>query len=381
MMKLSLLLTVTSLPAVLFGAAVNAAPNGNVGIGRDDDGQPGLHGSSSAFLTGDDLGVVPPSKVSLVQEDPSAVKEAAAVTLRGVLRSHFGFTGKESIVPIHSQPIRTDKQNIVHIRYKQLVEGLPLEGASISIHFDGRSGRVKAVNGEFHTSEALDGSGKDGNALDCEAAMEIALLDYKEQAGTSDVGMWNGDCQFAAVQGRDGKPYLAYKRLYEIEPVAETIDNQTTSEYRRDLIFAERFSGQLVAVHPTIAGARTMTTYHCHNQDYDGCTVATTSPDKISFGDPPLDDAHNHVIDVYDFYKQHFGRTGMDGNDLQLQTLAHYKLWENNAYFSTDFGGVLVFGDGDGWSQGYFGRFDIGTFELFVVTDKVAVTYRCSFRY
>jgi Thermolysin metallopeptidase, catalytic domain/Fungalysin/Thermolysin Propeptide Motif len=356
--------------AVLFCATVDSAPEAEAGFGN----LLVLQGSSSAFLTGEDLGVVSPSKVAQVQEDPNAVKNAALDVVRDILKRHFGFTGQESITPIATQPVRIDKQNNIHIRYKQRVDGLPLEGASISIHFDGRSGRVAALNGDFHSAKSLVDS-SNAEALDCAVAMEIAWDEYQDeiQAGAGGHGAWKDECQLAVVQGRDGKPYYSYKRMYEFEPSRMEAHaagvNQTAEslgEYRLDTLFAERSTGKLVAVHPQVMGARSMTTYNCHNlvpNLLTDCSIASTSPNKVNFGDPPLDAAHNNAVDVYDFYQLHFGRKGMDGNDLKIQTLAHYGVNYNNAVFTSNAGGVLFYGDGDGLMYDHWAQFDIGAFK------------------
>jgi Zn-dependent metalloprotease len=381
----------------------SAAPLGTAGGSRaaatPTDPNAIVYGSSSVFLSaesvdGGDLGTVPPSKLTLIQQDPNEVKDAAGEALHTILQERLGFTGQESILPLESQPIRVDKQQRAHIRYRQFVDGLPLEGATLAVHFDTRTGQVVAANGDVHSMDSITSNNNrtDEGAMDCSVAMELALVEHLEQHSVvtpADVGgEWKDECQLAAVQGRDGKPYLAYKRMYGFQPeTKQTLSSDGTSNatmlvesepLRLDVLFADRVTGKLVAVHPKVFGARTMTTYHCNSIEVDypsQCTIRTNSSDKISTGDRILDGAHNNEVDVYDFYAQHFGRKGMDGNELKVQTLTHYGMLYNNAFFSSEFGGFLAYGDGDGFQYDYWAQLDVGTLR------KRLVHFQCTTKF
>jgi Fungalysin/Thermolysin Propeptide Motif/Dickkopf N-terminal cysteine-rich region len=156
----------------------------------------------------------------------------------------MGYDVRESFVPVESQSVRVDQNGKAHIRFKQHVDGLPLEDTSLVDHFDPRTGQVYAVNGEIRNfGSILSNNATEQGAWDCRDAMEIALVEYMNQPGSSTTsrgaGEWVGECPMAAVQGRDGRPYLAYKRLFGNPP-------------RPDLLFADRGTGCLVAVHPQV---------------------------------------------------------------------------------------------------------------------------------
>jgi Zn-dependent metalloprotease len=375
MLSSSALLLFLAAAATLSLHAIDAASNGTVGGGG---GLSPSAGSASVFLTGGELGVVPPSALSLIEEDPAALRKAAGRTLKEILETHFGYTGEEAIKPISSQAIAVDKQNNVHIRFKQHVEGLPIEGASLALHFSGRTGEVWAMNGEVHSFDSIILNST--TDMDCDAAMEVAVQEYKEElvaAGRISLeGEWLSECEVAAVQGRDGKAYMAYKKLFGYQPPPRPVEQSSgavntsttvlaeTEPYQMDLIFAERPTGRFVAVHPKVFGARTMVTYHCNFLEasfLSQCDVVSTSPNKINSGDPTVDLAHNNVVDVYNFYLQKFGRKSMDGNDMTIQTLTHYGFLYNNAFFSPEEGGVLGFGDGDQVFFGNWAELDVGT--------------------
>jgi Zn-dependent metalloprotease len=368
--------------AASLAPGMDAAPNGTVGSANSPSTggtpPPASSGSSSIFLTGSVFGVVPPATLTLIDENPDAVKEAAGVVLKKILETNVGFTGEEKIEPIDSQMISVDKVNNLHIRFKQHVAGLPIDGASLAIHLNGVTGQVFAVNGQAHSFSSIPNGTAAAGDEDCDAAMEVALADYKKQLAAagrlSDDGEWLSACEVAAVQGRDGNAYLAYKKLFGFQPPPVPVDgvantNTTviaeTEPYQMDMIYAERSTGRFVAVHPKVFGARTMDTYNCNSLFADflsECDVASTSPNKINSGDPTVDLAHNNLVDIYSFYLSQFGRKSMDGNDMKIQTLTHYGEQMNNAFFTAVQGGFLAFGDGDGAVFGNWAQLDVGTF-------------------
>jgi hypothetical protein len=338
----------------------------------------GAGGSATSFLVLDNLGVVPMSSLpSAIANDPEAVKAVAGTSLNTILKTHYGFSGEEIIVP-SAQPIHIDpKLNTVHIRYKQEVEnGLPLEGASIVLHFHGTTGKVIAANGEFHNrASILKNNPSPVSQLPCETAIEVALNELK-LAGYSDavsLGEWKSDCRPAAVQGRDGKPYLAYKRLYGYQPGQR---GALTEPYRLDVIFAERSSGRAVAVHPMVIAERSMGTRDCNNSwisslEYpEWCKLASNNPGYINTSVTAVDELHNHLVDTYEFYRQYFGLHGMDGDDLEIRSLARFGEDFDNAFFACSDGGWdpnwekcwLGFGAGSNSTLfRHWGQRDIGT--------------------
>jgi Thermolysin metallopeptidase, catalytic domain/Fungalysin/Thermolysin Propeptide Motif len=323
--------------------------------------------SGSVFLEQANLGVLPPTDVSFIGSDPERVKIAAASTLETILKEHYGYSGEESLIPV-DQPIRyDDNRATAHVRYQQLVDGSPLEGASIALHFQTRTGSVYAVNGEVHSQASIDETNF-GNAtltpvppLTCEAALDLALLEFgQSDPGILESGTWQGECQSAAVQGRDGKPYVAYKRPYGYQPSPMS---NPAAPYQLDVIFAQRSTGRLVAIHPTIFSERAMDTRDCGSSwvSPDDCAVVTTSPNKILTGDEHVDNIHNFTVDVYDMYARKFGFASMDGHDMKIVSLAHYGSSNGNAFFSSQ--GYLVYGDGDPDAPMYpyyhFGQMDV----------------------
>jgi thermolysin len=72
-------------------------------------------------------------------------------------------------------------------------------------------------------------------------------------------------------------------------------------------------------------------------------TLATDSDNYWTDGS--VVDAHKYLENVYDFYKNVFGRNSFDNNDSALIASVHYGTDYVNAYWN---GSQMVFGDGDG---------------------------------
>jgi Zn-dependent metalloprotease len=263
------------------------------------------------------------------------VQEAASETLQNILLDHLNYSGEETIV-LTQHNVRTSSQSH-HFKFKQHLHGLPIEGASIAMHVH-ENGTVYALNGEFHSSSSI---GASEQALDCEEAMNLAR---NEEYGSEEEGWeWLSDCVDAAVQGRDGKAHFAFKRW-----LGRRHNNGISSG---DFLFASRNDGSVLAVHPQVSRARSLATYDCESgTDTEECSLVSDSPDKIAISDVVAQDAHNHVVDVYDFYAANFGWNSFDGQDAaEIQVFVHFNLSFSDSYFFPHAnGGGLVFGDGDG---------------------------------
>jgi Zn-dependent metalloprotease len=62
-------------------------------------------------------------------------------------------------------------------------------------------------------------------------------------------------------------------------------------------------------------------------------------------GDPAVDEAYDGAGATYDFFKEIFERTSIDGEGLRLDSTVHYDKSYNNAFWN---GTQMVYGDGDG---------------------------------
>jgi bacillolysin len=288
---------------------------------------------STSFIFGRSLGVVDANTLGLVEFNPGAVKEAAAAEALDILTELKGFTGEEVILPTQSKIGVDDKGNL-HVRLVQFWNGLPMEGASMMVHFSAQEGNIFALNGEFHSAYSIDLDTPQEDELDCEVAVEIALNEY----GLAANGAWESKCERSAVQGRNGQPYVAFKRMrgYQSEG----------GLYQRDLLFASLTTGELLAVHPKVYSALAVNTLDCRNGNGSLCYLVSNSSNYINSSDVAANAAHNHAIDTYNFYKDFFNRDSFDEEGMTIRSFVHYKAKYNNAaYFGN---GQIVYGDGDG---------------------------------
>jgi len=259
--------------------------------------------------------------------DGDNLKAAAQHTFQNLTMDLLGATGHETLVP-DIRVIIKDKQGQSHIRFVEEIHGMKVEGAAMVMHLD-KDNNVFALNGEFVSEDSVPTEAE----LDCEAAMASAL----EQSGIED-GEWLTDCELSVVHGADGNGHLAWKRLIGF--------NTENGQPQKDALFASATTGALVARHPKHWGALSLTTRDCGETTFS-CPVVSTSSSTINTGDDAIDGAHNHAIDVYNYFSQRFGRDSIDGFGMTIESHVHFDVDLNNAFWS-DATKALYYGDGDG---------------------------------
>jgi Zn-dependent metalloprotease len=289
-----------------------------------------------SFISGRSLGVVTVenlSQIALDEEEAGAednAKAAATETLLRILQEHLAYAGDELLIPTRHRARAGCDGRTHHFRFKQHLQGRPIEGASIVMHVR-ENGTVYGISGEMHPSSTIDPLAVN---LDCRTATELARQeDHGLAAG---VWEWDGDCKEAAVQGRDGKAHYAFKRLLRYR--------QVDGSRGLDVLFASPSDGMLLAVHPQLHRIRSLSTLNCLTSGLDQCSLISNSSEKIVTPNAAAQDAHNNVLDVYDFYETRFGRFSMDGFDGHINIIVGIDDVES-VFDNT---GSLIFGNGDG---------------------------------
>lgn len=248
----------------------------------------------------------------------------ALLQLQAFVSATFGADDRQSMQPANQDPF-IDSFGNSHVRFEQSIDGIIVDGTSMMVHID-PTGTVKAVNGDYVLSDDLELV-----IMDCDEAMVVAL-DQREVAN----GTWLSDCELAIVLGFDGYGHQAWKRMIGY--------NRDDDPYQKDVLFASVATGDLVAYHPQVFGARSLQTYDC-KQGTSCSTLASSSSNRINTGDIPVDAAHNNTIATYDFFWKHFGRDSIDNKGLTLISRVHYNRLYNNAFWD---GSRMTYGDGDG---------------------------------
>jgi Zn-dependent metalloprotease len=288
-----------------------------------------LLAASARFIRA--LGDVKVQSLLQVDSDVGAARADATAALLRILQEGSAYAGDEVLVPTRQHARPDDGTH--HIRFKQHVEGRPIEGASMVMHIRRENGTVYAVNGEFHPSTSIDPFEPN---LDCETAMELARQEEHDLANGK--WKWEGNCVDAVVQGRDGRAHFAYRRTLRYR--------QNDGSHSLDILFASPRDGLLLAVHPQLFRIRSLATIHCSELNESSCSLISTSPDKISIPYPAAQDAHNNVVDVYDFYEAQFGRLSIDGQEGAIGIVVGLN-FSDSFFVAPNF---LVFGNGNGRS-------------------------------
>ena len=255
------------------------------------------------------------------------MKAVAQNKIQGLTMDMMGATGNETMVPM-ARAIVKDTAGKSHIRFEEEIHGMKVEGASMVMHLD-KDDNVFALNGEFVSEDTIPMEPE----MDCEATMASAL----EQSGIED-GEWLTDCELSVVHGTDGNGHLAWKRV-----IGYHTENGLP---QKDLLFGSAITGDLVARHPKNWGALSVRTNNCGGTTFN-CPVASTSSSAINTGDDAIDAAHNHAIDVYNYFSQRFGRDSFDGFGTTIESNVHFDVDYVNAFWD-DVAKAFTYGDGDG---------------------------------
>jgi Zn-dependent metalloprotease len=305
------------------------------------------------FLEGT-LGVMTPDQMTLLELDSIQFQEAVASTALTILMEMSNFTGLEVIRPMTNHNVSVDSTTgDLHVRCQQYWNEVPIEGGSLVVHMDGKTGSVYALNGEVFQLRAVNATEETTvNDLDCELAVEIALMEYGVTNGT-----WESPCEEAAVIDGDGTPQLAFKRMIGFERLREP--------FQHDMVFASRRTGELLQVHHKTYGAFSTSTYDCNNGYGNNCDLITSSSKKVSSRDAAVNAAHNFMIDTYNFFLDQFGRDSLNNNGVSVNSHVHVGKNYNNAYY---YAGDVYYGDGDGK---FFAFRRCGIFSLLLSTVSV----------
>ncbi|PLT44645.1 M4 family metallopeptidase [Paenibacillus sp. FSL W8-1187] len=271
---------------------------------------------------------------------------------------------------------------IEHFRLQQVVNGVPVYGADQTIHVDNKTGKVTSFLGavipskkqEQFAAKALQPQLSPTDAIavaTAEAASRIGSLGASEKAPSAQL----------FVYAENGANNLVYEtEVNVLEPEAlrtryliDAVDGHIVLQY--DLLqhatgtgtgvagdtktFQTTLSGSTYQLKDTTRG-NGISTYTASNRTSLPGTLLTDSDNVWS--DRAAVDAHAYAGQVYDFFKNKFGRNSLDGNGFAIRSTVHYSSRYNNAFWN---GSQIVFGDGDGTTFTYLsGDLDVIGHEL-----------------
>jgi vibriolysin len=300
----------------------------------------GRQGEVPYFIRGD-LGRLASVSAQRAREDRGeAVRESL-----GDIAAAFRLRGDDLVFRRAS----IDAQGHQHLRFRQLLRGIPVVGSELVIHAD-EEGFIYAANGTARGLKAVSTEPK----VASEAALKAAELGSGALRATAS---GPATLVFVYPDGAD-EPRLAWQ--VRVVGERETMPAD-------DLVFVDAQRGGIVAVHPQLHSALNRRVYSANN----GSTTPGTL--RRSEGQAPTGDAHvdmnyDQLGVTYNCYQTLFGRDSYDNAGAALISTVHYGSNYVNAYWD---GTQMVYGDGNGVDSIELGKdLDVTVHELtHAVTD------------
>ncbi len=261
-----------------------------------------------------------------------------------------------------------DDLGMTHARFRQVTRGVPVMGGELYAHFD-KSGALASI--DAHWVPGLDAITTTA-AIDSDAAIARATSDLANDLPTSAMS-WSRAPVATPIVFADGEraPRLAYRVQLrtggywtsKMEYAIDAASGEVLSKYddiqtiagtgagvmgdTKALQIATATGGyQLRDTTRTPNGIVTYTSAQSQTTPGTLLTSTTTSAwDTGVTGAGAGVDAHFYAGIVYDYYKTHHARAGIDGNDGQIVSSVHFQSRYDNAFWD---GTQMVYGDGDG---------------------------------
>ncbi|MCI1188683.1 M4 family metallopeptidase [Hymenobacter sp. DH14] len=309
----------------------------------------------------------------------SAEGKAALRGLSGdqVLRQQLGLGQADQLV---QRAAEADQLGMVHQKFNQLYQGIPVEHASYTVHSKG--GTVESISGDFEKITNLNTtpSLSEKTALGRAMASVGARL-YKWQTNEADAASYKPTGQLVIVRDNrteNGPQVLAWKfNVYAAQPVSRAyiyVDAHTGDVVLTDNIikhatpatatFATAYSGTRSLADETATGGyhlREYTrglgieTYNCKKGssytaavDFIDADNSWTEYNNANF-DNVAGDAHFGAQTTYDYWKAVFGRNSYDNAGAKIKSYVHFDdtpgdgVGYENAYWD---GTEMTYGDG-----------------------------------
>jgi vibriolysin len=267
------------------------------------------------------------------------------------LRQVFQATGDEDFAP---SAATVDGRGYSHVKFQQVINGLPVVDAEMVVHTNTRTGEVEVVNGQFIRDEDLPRRAE----MDAVSAFEIAASEAGIKAGRV---LEQPTLTYVA---ENGKGYLVWAaRIAHVEGNMEVVDR----------LFADARTGDWVGLRAITKTAINRKVYNGNHTDPNNPTLPGTL--MISEGGSSTDtnamDVYTNFGYTYNYYKTRFNRDSFDNAGATLIGTTHVGNNWVNAYWN---GTQMVFGDGDGVNASYLSHaLDVVAHELtHAVTERTA---------
>ncbi len=296
---------------------------------------------------------------------------------------------------LRAMRVKKDELGMTHVRFAQVLRGVPVMGAELLVHF-APDGAVVTVDSTQVASLAVLEGVRLSPSLSAAQAAAAATAHFRASR-TGALRETEVAEPTLVIRARDatGGALAAAKLGYHFEVRDDRVDSMARVQYTIDaqsgavleayddletviatgkgvLGDAKAFqvapqggAYQMLDTTRTPAGIRTYTA--ANSQALPGNPVTANVLDNAwdasaSAAPGSAVDAHAYAGAVYDFYKTAVARSGIDGQSGAIVSTVHYGTRFNNAFWN---GRQMVYGDGDGLIyRGLAGGADVVAHEL-----------------
>lgn len=260
---------------------------------------------------------------------------------------------------------RKDDIGDTFVEFAQEIDGLPVEGCMLSVHFD-KQGAVASVSGHVLEDKTLASAG--GAEIPESEAVETAKRQFTYEslkdepkaekliAGIGDKNHTvfkvsihylkpNVGSYFVYVDAHTGEVLKTENRIRNDGPATGSGVDVQGKTRNLNLYYSKGNYYMYNAVNPAATGIYTLSLSN-GTDVYDDVYNSKNTFDTDYFKAPVS--AHYFAGRVLDFYRKLFGRNSLDGNGMRIDSYTHYGVDYSNAFWD---GAEIVYGDGDGVSD------------------------------
>ncbi|WP_079509155.1 M4 family metallopeptidase [Mesobacillus jeotgali] len=322
--------------------------------------------------------------VSPIQQNPSVFMKAERAAKTGAVefleenKDQLKLNNPGKSLKVKSE--ETDKLGMKHVRLQQTINGVPVEGAELVVHYN-KDGTVKSVNGQYNN----DIAGKDLSVqtnISAEQALEIA----KGSVSAPDELETKPKTELVVYPFNDSE-YLAYKVnvnflgehpgnwFVYIDAKTGNVVDQYNGLMHAGEYTASKGSGLgvkgdhrvLNISHQNEARSQEGSTFYLYDNTLENAEGIFTYDFKNQWRSSttrlPGDlfaskdaawtsdyeragvDAHYNSEKVYHYFLNEHDRNSIDGKGMAIISSVHYGDKYNNAFWN---GSQMTYGDGDG---------------------------------
>jgi bacillolysin len=270
--------------------------------------------------------------------------------------------------------VQKDELGMTHVRFNQAINGIPVEGSEVIVHFN-KNHELVSVNGRTNqtltddavattapisSKTALQTALSSVNApeeLTYEPTTDLVVYPFEKENRTAykvnvnfmgdEPGNW-----FVYVDASSGKVIDKFNGLMH----ADEIKTQTGSGKG---VHGDHRELHITRVKEAGSGTKFALADYSHENlegifTYDAKNDGTSSNDTLYTGnsaafisdyDRAAVDAHYNSEKVYEYYLNEHGRNSLDGEGMAINSYTHFGNNYNNAFWN---GRYMTYGDGDG---------------------------------